>query len=720
MRPRMQPVFIAAITMAGCTIDFPDRDVSGRYACASVDDCMRDYACVLGKCVAEYLLCAASRCDINASCADTAQGAVCTCNPGYVGDGRACDVLVPTVSSFTAAPVSVGPGGAVTLTAVFDAGPGGTATVDQGVGTIASGVAKSSGSLAASTTFTLTVSTAIGTKVTAQVRVLAGALSVLAGVPSGNGNVDGTGTAARFYEPSGVAVDAAGNVYVADTGNHTIRKITSEGVVSTLAGSAGPSGSADGTGTAARFDGPVGVAVDTAGNVYVADTHNCTIRKITPDGVVSTMAGSAGQHGSADGTGGSARFYYPESVAVDTAGTVYVADTQNHTIRKITSEGVVSTLAGSAGEWGSADGTGAVARFGRPTGAAVDTAGNVYVADNSYSTIRKITSEGVVTTLAGSAGQHGSADGAGAAARFRYPAGMAVDAAGNVYVADTHNDTIRKIMSGGVVTTLAGSAGEVGIADGAGAVARFYVPIGVAVDTAGNVYVADSYNHTIRKITPVGMVSTLAGSAGQVGSTDGTGAAARFRHPVGVAVDAGGNVYVADTWNYTIRKITSDGVVSTLAGSAGQSGSADGTGATARFGRPHGVAVDAAGNLYVADTYSHTIRRITTDGAVSTLAGSAGEIGSADGTGAAARFYYPYGVAVDAVGNVYVADTGNHTIRKVTADGVVTTIIGSPSWGINLPGDLTARVFRPNGVAVSPSSNNLYVVLEDAVLTAPY
>ena len=222
----------------------------------------------------------------------------------------------------------------------------------------------------------------------------------------------------------------------------------------------------------------MGVAVDSAGNVYVADTYNDEIRKITPSGVVTTLAGSAGQAGSSDGTGSAARFDWPEGVAVDSAGNVYVADCRNDEIRKITPSGVVTTLAGSAGQYGSSDGTGSAARFDGPMGVAVDSAGNVYVADYGNDEIRKITPSGVVTTLAGSAGQTGSSDGTGSAARFYYPEGVAVDSAGNVYVADAGNDEIRKITPSGVVTTLAGSAGQTGSSNGTGSAASFYFPRG--------------------------------------------------------------------------------------------------------------------------------------------------------------------------------------------------------------------------------------------------
>jgi sugar lactone lactonase YvrE len=553
-----------------------------------------------------------------------------------------------------------------------------------------------------------------------------GVVTTLAGTAGLKGSADGTGAAARFDGPEGVAVDGLGNVFVADWDNNTIRKITPGGVVTTLAGTAGSYGSADGTGAAARFSGPCGVAVDSAGNVLVGDEENNTIRKITSGGVVTTLAGTAGSKGSADGVGAAARFSGPCGVAVDGVGTVFAADQHNHTIRKITSSGVVTTLAGTAGSSGSADGMGAAAHFRGPYGVAVDGADNVFVADMGNGTIRKITPAGVVTTLAGSADQPGSADGTGAAARFSYPDGVAVDVAGNVFVADQSNNTIRKVTSSGVVTTLAGTAGLSGSADGTGAAARFNLPSGVAVDVAGNVFVADSYNNTIRKVTPSGVVTTLAGTAGLSGSADGTGAAARFSGPSGAAVDVAGNVFVADTSNDIIRKITPSGVVTTLAGTAGLSGTADGTGAAARFNGPQGVAVDGAGNVFVADGSSvffggnNTIRRITPSGVVTTLAGRAGFSGSADGTGAAARFNGPQGVAVDVAGNVFVADTGNNAIRKISTSGVVTTIVGvaAPVSAGNLPGPLPASIVSPVGVAIDSSTGKLYITLPDAVMVA--
>ena len=315
--------------------------------------------------------------------------------------------------------------------------------------------------------------------------------------------------------------------------------------------------------------------------------------------LVRSLAGATS--GFADGVGEDARFHFISGVAVDAAGNIYVGDRQNHRIRKVTPAGVVSTLAGST--QGFADGVGAAARFNNPWGVAVDAAGNVYVGDLSNRRIRKITPAGVVSTLAGS-GANGSADGDGIVAQFSDPTGVAVDAAGTVYVADGGNSRIRKITPAGVVSTLAGSTP--GFADGVGAAAQFQFPWGVAVDAGGNVYVADHSNHRIRRITPTGEVSTLAGST--EGSSDGVGAAAQFSEPGAVAVDAGGAVYVADGGNSRIRKITPAGVVSTLAGSS--PGLADGVGAAAQFSFQRSVAVDAAGNIYVGDNGNGRIRKI--------------------------------------------------------------------------------------------------------------
>jgi alpha-tubulin suppressor-like RCC1 family protein/sugar lactone lactonase YvrE len=405
-------------------------------------------------------------------------------------------------------------------------------------------------------------------------------VSTLAGQPLSNGDDDGIGSAARFYYPSGIAADNAGNLYLADTDNHTIRKIVaSTGAVTTLAGLAGSSGDADGTGSAARFNSPSGLAVDGAGNVYVADTMNNTLRIVTAAGAVSTLAGQAGVSGSTNGTGTAAQFFGPQGLTIDTGSNIYVADTNNHLIRKVVpSTGIVTTVAGLVGDSGSADGLGSLARFNFPSGVAVDGAGNLYVADTDNHTIRVVAPSGLVSTLAGLAGNSGGADGTGSHARFNSPSDLALDSSGNVYVADTDNFTIREVApSTGAVTTLAGLAETSGSTDGSGSAVRFYHPAGVAVDSSNNLYVADTDNDTVR----VGLLAmapaiqtqpqsqtVTAGSSVQFSVTASGRPAVTYQWYVGGTAINGAtgntynlsNVHPGDAGNYTV-------VVSNVAGS---------------------------------------------------------------------------------------------------------------------------------------------------------
>ena len=386
-------------------------------------------------------------------------------------------------------------------------------------------------------------------------------VSTLAGGEE-EGFADGKDRVARFNEPTGIAMDAAGNLYVADGENHRIRKVTPAGVVSTLAG--GKKGFADGEGSAARFNIPYDIVIDTAGNLYVADGENHRIRKVTPEGVVSTLAGSGStgceSGGFADGEGNSARFHHPCGIAMDAAGNLYVADTYNNRIRKVTPEGVVSTLAGS--KRGFADGEGSAARFYVPSGIAIDAAGNLYVADEGNHRIRKVTPGGVVSTLAG--GGEGGEALIGQMQRHLLQVVSTLEGEGEA-LPDEAVEIARKVFSTlagggealraayGIVTLPAGGDEEAdfvednesidesecaGFEDGQGSAALFYRPTGIAIDAAGNLYVADSGNSCIRKVTPKGEVSTLA---------DGEGC--------GIAIDAAGNLYVADTYNHRIRKI---------------------------------------------------------------------------------------------------------------------------------------------------------------------
>ncbi len=587
-------------------------------------------------------------------------------------------------------------------------------------------------------------------------------LRFIAGDMGGQGNADGTGTAASFDSPLSVAVDADGNAYVAS--GSAIRKITPDGVVSTLAGGMA-TGSSDGTGASASFYMPKGVAVDSAGNVYVADHYNRTVRKVTPAGVVTTLAGTAGVIGNADGTGAAASFSDLNGITVDGQGNVYVAD--NYVVRKITPDGVVSTLAGAPANQSQVDGTGSAAGFGYMVGIVADPDGNLFVVDAG--TIRKVTQSGVVTTIAGRANWREHVDGTGTDARFYEPYGIGIDANRNLYVTELSH-TIRKVTPEGVVTSVAGTSTVSGHSDGTGTNASFNEPQGVAADASGNLYVADTSNHEIRKVSAAGVVTTLAGSPAITGSADGTGAAASFNGPYGVAGQAGGVLYVADTSNHRIRKVTASGEVSTYTGLT--SGSTDGTLDQARFRYPTGMQLDGSNNLFVLDQSGHALRKISANGVVSTVVSSnsysfnggcalaldsagnafvsdasanallkvtpAGVVSTlagtppssgdsapvraasvrpasaspssfADGTGPAAQFNSPCGVAADNAGNVYVADTGNHAIRKVTSDGVVTTIAGDPSTsGYGDGTGAAARFSQPASMVIS-STGNLYV-----------
>lgn len=380
---------------------------------------------------------------------------------------------------------------------------------------------------------------------------------------------------------------------------------------------------------------------------------------------------------------------------VFTVGQSIISLTPNSTGGIVIAETRVSTFAGS-GSVGSADGNGIAASFNLPTVVTIDSFGNVFVVDRSNHKIRKITPNGDVTTFAGS-GFSGSADGIGTAASFRYPDGAVFDSQNNLFVSDQSNHKIRKITPDGTVTTFAGS-GTIGAANGIGTAASFYYPAGMAVDAVDNLYIADYGNNKIRKISPDGTVSTFAGT-GVAGSSDGNVSTAQFNGATGVCVDSFGNVFVADYYNNKIRKIDTSGEVSTFAGS-GTIGSADGIGNAASFHYPAIVAVDAANNLFITDEENHKIRKITTDRTVTTFAGN-GTIGATDGISTLAQFNFPTGVAVDNSNNVFVCDYSNHKIRKINRYGFSI----SPSLPSGLSFDTTTGIISGTPTVVSPSTN---------------
>ena len=394
--------------------------------------------------------------------------------------------------------------------------------------------------------------------------IATGEVTTIAGTVDLPGSVDGTGAAARFNRPCDVTTDGT-DLFVADTGNYTIRKLViSTGGVTTIAGTVGVSGivettgvsgSADGIGTAARFYSPSGITTDGA-NLFVCDSLNSTIRKVViSTGIVSTIAGTTGVAGSADGTGAAARFYVPVGITTDGAN-LFVTDIYSKTIRKIViATGAVTTLAGTAGVSGADDGTGTAASFDSPYGITTDGT-NLFVADQYNNTIRKIViATGVVTTLAGSAEEYpGSADGIGAAARFHWPSSITTDGT-NLFVPDPNNSIIRKIViSTGVVTTIAGTAGVSGTNDGIGTVARFFGMSGITTDGT-NLFVVDPYTYSIRRfVISTGVVTTIDVKATLLGSTDGAEIPLSGASPEGITTD-GTSLFITDSSNSIIRRI---------------------------------------------------------------------------------------------------------------------------------------------------------------------
>ncbi|MEX1115072.1 MAG: hypothetical protein WEB53_07470 [Akkermansiaceae bacterium] len=510
------------------------------------------------------------------------------------------------------------------------------------------------------------------------------------------GSSDGAGNDAQFKDPTGVTFDRYGNAYVADASNHVIRKITPSGVVVTMAGKAGVSGKTDGTRENARFYNPSDIAVDDNGNLFVTDRTNNLIRKITPDGVVSTHSGDPiNGSGSTDGPVSTARFSLPSGIDIDAAGNLYIADSSNGIIRKITADGMVSTIAGTANTYARLlDGTGPAAIFWSPSDLVVAPDGTLYVADTGNRAIRKITTDRVVTTLSGT--------GTGS---FPSPLGIEMDSLGNLYVTTGStgsyvtgvSNLVMKITPVGVISTVAGAAvnSSATHVDGTGSAARFYGPSGLAIGSDGNLLVADSRNHVLRKVTPDGVVTTPIGAPPTAAMVNGTSSDARYSRPNGI-VAFGGNLFVADTDNCVIRKITSTGTASTFAGTEGSVGKVIGAVGTGKFKYPEGLAVDASGNLYVADTGNHSIRKTTTVGVISNISGGTVS-GSANGSPGNATFKSPSRLAVDSAANIYVVDRGNVSIRKITST-VVSTLAGGVTSAF-ADGTGSAAAFNyPNGM----------------------
>jgi uncharacterized repeat protein (TIGR01451 family) len=521
----------------------------------------------------------------------------------------------------------------------------------------------------------------------------------------------GPAIAAQFAYPTGVAVDSAGNLYIADTYNYRIRQVNAAGVIATVAGNGtyGYSGDA-GPAISAELGYVFNVAVDAGGNLYVADENNNRVRKVDTSGTITTFAGTGTCCYSGDGgPATSARLAYPYGVALDTAGNLYIADTDDSRIRMVNAAGKITTVAGN-GVFGSSGDGGAPtsAQLADPQGVAADSSGNLYIADTGGARIRKVAG-GIITTLAGGAINDG---GMAVFGFFNQPSGVARDNAGNTYIADTGNDRVRKVTAAGAITTVAGT-GAPGFAGdgGAATAARLYAPQGLALDAAGNLYIADTSNYRVRKLDGAGNISTVAGN-GSCCSTTGDGAAAtgaRIGQPYGLAVDSAGDLYISDINNNVIRKVNASGIITTVAGAGSYGYSGDGGPATrAKLDGPYGLAVDAAGSLYIADRYNNRVRKVDGSGNISTVAGDGTCCFGGDGGPATnAELCSPTGLAVDAAGNLYIADSCNERIRRVDTGGTITTLAGNGSYGYSGDGGLaTGAAFRsPDGISMDAAGN---------------
>ena len=480
-------------------------------------------------------------------------------------------------------------------------------------------------------------------------------------------------------------VDGEGNIYLADKLNHRIRRIDAvTGNITTVAGSGQEGFSGDGgPAVDASMARPTGVAIDQAGNLYIADSHNSRIRRVAAgNGIITTVAGTGELGFTGDeGPATDAQINTPLSLAVDAAGNLYIADTENHRIRRVDTSGVILTVAGTGRFGFSGDGNVATsASLFRPVAVAADHDGNLYIADLLHHRIRRVDGKtGIITTTAGVGGEGFSGDGGIAAdAHLSEPRGIAVDKAGNLYIADALNHRIRRVEGAtGIISTIAGTGEEGFSGDGGDATqSQLSHPSGTFVDFDGHLSIADAGNHLIRKVEAgTGVITTLAGIGKSGFSGDGGPAIrARLNEPQGIVADQQGNLYIADTWNQRVRRVdAATGVITTVAGTGefGFSGD-EGPAVEARLGRPAKVALNWRGDLYIADPTNHRVRRVDATSQIITTVAGTGEGGYSGDQGPAnlAQLAQPWGVFVDRGGHLYIADSRNGRVRKVEVTAV--------------------------------------------------
>lgn len=563
-----------------------------------------------------------------------------------------------------------------------------------------------------------------------KVDVFTGIISTIAGKDvSGYDGDNGPATAARLNYPAGIALDGSGNIFIADSGNNVIRKVDGNGVITTVAGNGMPGYAGDGgPATLATLSDPSGIALDSAGSLLIADSGNSVIRKVDlATGVITSIAGNGTYGNSGDhGPATSASLSYPYDIATDVEGNLVISDSDNNLIRRVNAgTGTIATIAGNGNCSYSGDGGAAIeAALASPRGIVFDGSGNLLVADTYNNVIRKVDrASGIITTISGKGDWGYSGDGGIAKhAALNGPVGIALDLTGNFFIADAGNGVIRKVdFSTGIISTVAGKPGFLG--DGGPAILASLHPYSVVTDNTGSIYIADADNNVVRKVAAItGIIATVAGN-GVYGNTGDGGPAilASLAVPSGIALDSGGNIYIADKENNVIRRVDAvSGVITAVAGNSSFEYSGDnGPALSAGVPSPASVALDAAGNLYIVDPQNNVVRKVDTRGVITTVAGTGSYGYSGDGGSAiSATLANPNGIAVDGAGNIFIADSGNNVIRMVSAaTGIITRAAGNGSRGYSGDGGAAtaASLSYPTGITVD-GKDNLYIAENNTVV----
>jgi uncharacterized protein (TIGR03437 family) len=545
-----------------------------------------------------------------------------------------------------------------------------------------------------------------------------GILTRVAGQFRGDFTGDGRAAeSAQLSGPAGLTFDSSGNLFVADSGSDRVRKISTKGIITTVAGNGGLNGPLGDGGPAigATIASPAAVAVDTFGNLFISERSSGRVRKVSPDGIISTIAGGGTISPGDGGPATSARLLDPTSLAIDGAGNLFIADLTDHRVRKVSTDGTISTVAGTGVQGFSGDGGAAAeAELSSPRGVMVDASGNVFIADSGNYRVREVTADGVINTVVGGGSIFPGNGVLATKASLFLPSALTLDADGNLYIAA---GWIQKISPDGMISIVSGNGLYSFSGDGGPATrAQLFAPSDVAIDGSGDLFIADSGNCVVRKVTTDGTITTVAGSSriDNFGFSGDGGPAtnALLAEPSSVAVDEIGNLFIADTQNNRIRKVSQNGIITTVAGNGFGAYSGDhGPATKASLNYPSGIAVDRSGNLFITDYANNSVRKVSNDGIITTVAGNGSQGFSGDGGPAtSAQLFLPRAVAVDENGNLFISDTVNARVRKVSLDGIITTVAGNGAVDYSGEGGLatSSSIHGPAGLAVD-SNGNLFV-----------